>query len=214
VCVLVVLITARCQRSSRSPAAVEPPARGAYRPGHLRDAATQPLAVTADRQDHAADRSADRDPPLTPDLEQRLRAAATVRVVAPRPAGDAAPPPRGSLPPAEEASRRQALTRWTAAAQRQLDGCVARPQPLRQPVRLDVFFSPPVEGTGYVAQQLSPAAIAVPPDDLRRLWRDTDPDALQVCIERLRMQALAVPAAAGVAPRTLPASVEAVVVTL
>jgi hypothetical protein len=124
------------------------------------------------------------------------------------------PPPADPLSPEAEAQHRQALTGWQHEVQRLLDDCVARPAALRQPVTLNVLLVPPPEGSELAVQQLSPAVVSIPPAELRRLWRDTDPDGLQVCLDRVRALALAVPIAPGASARVLPASAEPLLVRL
>jgi hypothetical protein len=141
----------------------------------------------------------------------------TVMTVPPplRPGQASIPPPStGPGAPEAEGQRQLALVGWKSEAQRVLDNCVARPEAMRQPVALDVVFAPPTGGTGYTPQLLSPVAISVPAHELRRLWRDTDPDALQACIDRIRSLPLAVPPARGAVAQALPASAERVLVTL
>jgi hypothetical protein len=138
-----------------------------------------------------------------------------VTVPPPSPPGQAAiPPPPGPGSPEAERERQLAVIDWRAEAQRLLDGCVARPDALRQPVALNVVFAPIPETTGYVPQRLSPVAISIPVHELRRLWRDTDPDALQGCIDRVRSLTLAVPLGPNAPAQALPASTEGVLVTL
>jgi hypothetical protein len=124
------------------------------------------------------------------------------------------PPPVGPSSPEREGQRQLALIGWKAEAQQHLDSCVARPETMRQPVAHHVVFAPPPSGTGYAPQQLSPVAISVPVPELRRLWRDTDPDALQVCIDRIRTLTLAVPPGHDAIAQALPASMESVLVKL
>jgi hypothetical protein len=189
-------------------------ARGAYRPDLQRQASAikrPALAASPGTNPGTGDDA------LPPELEQRLRAAMTVMTVPPPvPPGQAPPPPPPSGPasPGVEAQRQIALIGWKAEAQHLLDDCVARPEALRQPVALDVIFAPPPSGAGYTPQQLAPVAISVPVHELRRLWRDTDPDALQGCIDRMRGMALAVPQARNAPAQALPASAESVLVKL
>ncbi|HWO23079.1 MAG TPA: hypothetical protein VNO30_30265 [Kofleriaceae bacterium] len=188
----------------------ERPALGAYRP-NAGPRAGAPAQRGAERAaaGHAEE-------PLTPELEARLRAAAHVATVpAPTPSG-AAPslPPAGPPSPELEALRHQALTGWQRQAQQLLDGCVARPAAKRRPVALSVAFAPPMAASGPALQELAPMAVSMPPDELRRLWRDTDPDALQGCLDQVRALALSVPAAAKSPAQVLPPATETVLVQL
>jgi len=124
------------------------------------------------------------------------------------------PPPAGPVSPERETQRQIALVGWTAEAQRMLDRCVARGEAERSPVALDVWFAPAAGAAGSSAQQLSPVAISVPVEALRRLWNDTDPDALQACVDRLRTLDLVVPASGRGPVQPLSASAESVLVTL
>jgi hypothetical protein len=153
-----------------------------------------------------------------PELERRLHAArSTVAVPAPRPpdpAGhptDPAPPP---LSPEQHAARQIALAGWAEDAQHMLDDCLARPAAQRRSVALAVMFAPVTSRGDAAAAQLSPVAISVPVEDLRRLWRDTQPDALDDCLERVRGLGLAVRHAPGASSDALVASAETVVVAL
>jgi hypothetical protein len=187
---------------SSSPSAGQeerPRLRGAYRPGAVRGPheATQPGAGVAT--------TSSVDGALSPRLEERLRAAAHVATMpASTPPGALPPlPSTGPLPPGVEAGRHRALAGWQTQAQQLLDECVARPAPERKPVALDVVFAsrPAVGGT---AAQLAPVAVSIPPHELRRLWRDTDPDELQGCLERMRALPLpALPAPRGAAQASL-----------
>lgn len=208
-CAVVALVG--LDRSAPAPAPAghgERRATGAYRPSGARGLhePAQPRAGAAEGAEDA----------LSPELEARLRAAshvATVPVATP----SGAPPP---LPPSEplspegEAQRHLALTGWQQQAQQLLDECVARPTAQRRPVPLGVFFAPPPVADGLAVQQLSPVAVSMPPDELRRLWRDTDPDELQGCLDRMRMLALSVPAASTTPALVLPAAMETVLVQL
>jgi hypothetical protein len=107
-----------------------------------------------------------------------------------------------------------AVVGWQVDAQRHLDRCVARPEALRQHVALEVIFAPPSSNKGYLEQELVPVVIVAPATALRRLWRDTDPDALQRCLDDLRASALTVPAVHDEPAQPLPASAESVVVSL
>jgi hypothetical protein len=203
--ILALLISGR----SRPPAEQgERRAIGAYRPGggHRPYASGPPRAGAAERTEGA----------LSPELEERLRAAAHVATVPATTSSGAPPPlpPTGPLPPEVQARRDQALTGWQLQAQQLLDGCVARPAAERRPVPLDVIFAPAAAANGLTVQQLSPMAVSVPPHELRRLWRDTDPDELQRCLDRVRTLALSVPAASKTSAQVLPAAMETVLVQL
>ena len=214
VCLLGILLATRCSPSSRPSSPSGRPAehqpRGAYRPDPHRQESTTTRAELVARPGTSQGE-------LSPALEQRLRAAMTVMTVPPPPPPGQAyrpSPPIGPGSPEREGQRQLALIGWKAEAQRHLDDCVARPEAMRQPVALQVVFAPPPSGSGYIPQQLSPVAISVPVHELRRLWRDTDPDALQVCIDRIRSVTLAVSPAHGAPAQALPASTETVLVTL
>jgi len=198
-------------RQARPPTpAGEHPAVGAYRPnaGPRAGEAAWPGAERA-----AAGRA---EEPLSPELEARLRAAAHVETVpAPTPSGAPPPlPPTGPLPPELEAQRHQALIGWQRQTQQLLDDCVARPMTARRPVMLNVAFAPPVTASGPAVQELAPMAVSMPPDELRRLWRDTDPDALQGCLAQVRTLALSVSTAARSPAQVLPPAMETVLVQL
>lgn len=148
----------------------------------------------------------DGDDELTPELKMRLEAASNIVTV---PAPGYVPPPTAELTPAISADIDRALPTWASEAQRSLDRCVGRPEAARKEVHLSVMFTPsvtapPAPGAAPpIPTSLSPAYVAVHPDDLRRLWKDTDPDALQSCIDQLRIQELPVVSthiAAGLAP--------------
>jgi hypothetical protein len=212
VCLLGIVLAMRCSRPSQPPSrSAEHQPRGAYRPDLHRS-----VSVSAPTRTEPATRSGASDGDLSPELEQRLRAAMTVMTVPPPPppGQPAMPPPSAPVSPEREAQRQLALIDWKAEAQRLLDGCVARPEALRQPVALNVVFAPISDGTGYVPQRLSPVAISVPGHELRRLWHDTDPDALQGCIDGIRSLTLAVSPAPNAPAQALPASTESVLVRL
>jgi hypothetical protein len=210
-CLAGILLSLRCSTTAQSPshAASQPP-RGAYRPElrrvHVPDPVRSPPtgAVHGDRNDDE----------LSPELQQRLRAAMTIMTVpAAIPTGQTRPPlPTGPVSPEAQAQRQMALHAWKAEVQRHVDDCVARPAPLRQPVALAVIFAPLLGDAEYVPQQLSPAVVSVPVQELRRLWRDTDPDALQECVDRIRMMTLAVPTARNAPAQALPGAVETVLI--
>lgn len=134
-------------------------------------------------------------------------------VPAPLPPGQASPP-SGPLSAEANAQRQAALVDWRANVQQHMDRCVRRPASLRQPVALTVFFAPPLDDAGYTPQRLSAALISVPARDLRRLWRDTDPDALQECVDRIRTMPLVVTPARNTAAQALPTAVESVLLDL
>lgn len=212
----------------------EPPkhSTGAYRPGQHRawaersagPAGASPTSVSAGE---AADGHAtgdpgsaaapadggdlDEDEALPPELEARLQAAARISTVAPP---GAPPPPPGSLPPESQIARQEAMVSWQRQVQLLLDRCVARPAELRKPTPLDVILTPPQRGSALAEQLLAPAAVSLPPDELRRLWRDTDPDALDQCLHEVRALALAITPLPGATARVMPASFERLVVSL
>lgn len=200
--------------SDRSRRTAEPGERhvvGAYRP----DGARRPHEAPRPR---AGERAADA---LSPQLEERLRAAAHVTTAPAPPSGAPTPlTPTAPLPPAVEAERQRALSGWQAQAQKLLDECVARPAAVRGPVVLDVFFAPASApalasaSTSAAAPRLSPALVSVPQHELRRLWRDTDPDELQGCLDRVRTLALSARDASKATGQVWPASREAVLVQL
>lgn len=148
----------------------------------------------------------------SPALEQRLRAAMTVMTVPASPPADQTATPFRVAPvsPEQETQRRIALIGWAAEAQRMLDDCVARPEPQRRPVELDVLFAP-LAGAG---DPMAAVAISVPVQELRRLWHDTDPDALQGCMDQIRSLGLVVPPVGAAPVLPLSASAESVLVTL
>ncbi len=126
------------------------------------------------------------------ELQRRLEAAKQVISV---PATGQPPPTPGraavgggarALPPEVEAQRQVALTRWQSAAQTLLSECVTRPEQARQPLAVEVSFAPAPRAEGEARQVFIPEWIAVPPPELQRLWKDTDPDVLQDCLERAR----------------------------
>ncbi|HSK04512.1 MAG TPA: hypothetical protein VK932_24825 [Kofleriaceae bacterium] len=209
VCAVVVVIVALLTPDHAPPPADqgERRATGTYRPGgtHRPHAVVRSRAGGAERGDEEA---------LSPELEARVRAAAHV-ATAPAPTSSGAPlPPTGPLPPDVQAEHQQALTGWQAQAQALLDACVARPAAERKPVPLDIFFAPPPEGNGLAAQQLSPVAVSVPLHELQRLWRDTDPDELQGCLDQVRTLALPVATPPKMAAQVLPASMATLLVQL
>ncbi len=208
---LVAYVTSDGSRPPAEPGVRDTP--GAHRDERARRAhgLAQPRPGTADAADGV----------LSPELELRLRAAAHVETLpGPRPAGapPAPPPPTGPLPPELVAQRHVALAGWRAQAQALLDECVARPAAERRPVPLDVHFAPwPAPAMdGPAVPRLAPAAVSVPPHELRRLWQDTDPDELQACLERVRTLALPLPAGpeAPAQAQASPAAIETVLVQL
>jgi hypothetical protein len=205
-CVVGVVVALRCAPSA------QPPGPGA---GHAARAAQPGRAWRGLASDHPALPDPG-DAAVAAALDRRQRAAMlVVTAPAPLPPGQAPPlPPIGPRSPEADLERRRALIGWQVRAQRLLDDCVARPASTREPVALDVMFAPPRSATGHVPQQLTPAAISVPVHALQRLWRDTDPDALQGCLDRLRSLELAVPAARNDPPQALSASAESVLVKL
>lgn len=218
-CACAVLVAVGLLTVDRARPAAEPAPRhaaGAYRPAGERRLHGPAQSRLAHPRAGAA---ANTDGALPPELEERLRAAAHLETVpAPRPAGAPAvpPPPTGPLPPEVEAQRHVALAAWRVQAQQLLDECVARPAAERRPVPLDVHFAP---GPGPAPDGpdvplLAPAAVSVPPHELRRLWQDTDPDELQACLERVRTLALAVPAGPVAPAQAPPPAMETVLVQL
>lgn len=206
---------------------------GAYRPGQHRAWAEQSAGPAgASSPSASADAAADDtstgvsgaasergdggdlydDEALPPELEARLQAAARISTVAPP--GAPPPPPPGSLPPESQIARQEAMVSWQRQVQLLLDRCVARPAELRKPTPLDVILTPPQRGSALAEQLLAPAAVSLPPDELRRLWRDTDPDALDQCLHEVRALALAITPLPGATARVMPASFERLVVSL
>ncbi len=192
----------------------------AYQP-KWRERRAQERQSTSTPQEPAAPGSSEGggegDDELTPELQRRLEAASHVVTV---PVPGYVPPPMAELTPAIAADLQRSVPAWASEAQRSLDRCVGRPAAARQDVHLSVMFTPSVTAPAApgaappIPSSLSPAYVAVHPDDLRRLWRDTDPDALQGCLDQLRIQALQVESthiAAGLAP---PAMHESVMVKL
>lgn len=155
----------------------------------------------------SSDHADGEDDALSPELEARLQAAASV-VTVPAQLGAPLPPPAGSLPPEAEVARHRAMIEWEAQVQQLLDRCVARPKDLRQPAEIRVILAAPVTAAGLAPQQLAPVAVTLPVDDLRRLWNDTDPDALQGCLDQVRTLAIAVPPPPNGSARVMPSSFE------
>ncbi len=195
----------------------------AYRPTWRERVRASSLAHEASQGGAAATMESESDDPeaLSPELEERLRAAAHVVSVPPP---GYSPPPQAEMTAELAAELQLAVSSWTAQAQRQLDQCVGRPKSARQPVQLSIMFAPntavPVPPSPSAAPgsppppSLTPAYVAVMPDDLRRLWKDTDPNALQICLDQLRIQPLTLTTARlapGLAP---PSSQESVLVQL
>ncbi|RKH04854.1 hypothetical protein [Corallococcus carmarthensis] len=146
-------------------------------------------------------------------LRRRLEAAQ--QVVSVPPAGRM-PSAAGaqSLPPQVEAQRQAALLGWKQAAQRLMDSCAARPKELRQPVALEVGFAPRPGGAGASAWTFTPDWIAIPPPELQRLWKDTDPDKLQACLDRARSLSLEVSVPGDTPAHDAPLFAESVLVQL
>ena len=143
---------------------------------------------------------------------QRRRLEAAQQVISVPPPGQR--PSLGepqSLPPQVEAQRQAALLDWKQATQRLLDSCTGRPRELRQPVALQVGFSP---RPGTSALTFTPDWISIPPPELQRLWKDTDPDKLQACLDRARNQPLEVPVPGDTPVRDAPLFSESVLVQL
>jgi len=206
--------------SHPSPEQAEPAVTGAYRRATARpEQKAQPSlpareaeAVGSTTSATAPSATARDDKPLSPELEERLR---TMTHIATQPARSGTPlPPSDPLSPELERTRREALTGWQVQVQQLLDRCIARPEALRQPATLDVMFVPASTANGLVAQLLSPGAVSLPVTELRRLWQDTDPDALQACLDQVRMQALSVPAPPKTPARVLPVALETLRVAL
>lgn len=70
---------------------------------------------------------------------------------------------------------------------------MGRSELARQPVALLVAFAPAPRAPGERLQVFTPEWLVVPPRELQRLWKDTDPDMLQACLGRARGQPLSVP---------------------
>lgn len=207
-CAIVGIIALRPSGSPKpSPAQGEQRTVGAYQPDKLDVERRSPTATGS-----SATLIGHTERKLTPELEERLRAAAHVSTV-PAPGLTGAQPtgrPAEPLSPEAEAQRQQALVGWKLQVQQLLDQCVARPAAQRRPTILNVSFASAPAASGATMQQVSPVAVSLPPHELQRLWHDTDPDGLQECIDRVRMLPLAVPVAA----HALPASMESLPVQL
>jgi len=221
-CVFGVVAMLLIANRSRSPSLqAEPSGTGAYRRPTARleskaqaslPASAAEATASATSGTSAASARASGDQQLSPELEERLR---TMTHIATQPARSGAPlPPSEPVSPELERTRREALIGWQAQVQQLLDRCVARPEALRQPATLDVMFAPPATADGLAAQLLSPVAVSLPATELRRLWQDTDPDALQACLDQVRTQALSVPAPPKTATRVLPVAQEILRVAL
>lgn len=213
--VIAALLIANLSRPS--PTQAEPAVTGAYRRPTARPERKAQPSLPAREADAGAARSATSaavpgDKPLSPELEERLR---TTTHIATQPARSGTPlPPSEPLSPELERTRREALIGWQVQVQQLLDRCIARPEALRQPATLDVMFAPASAANGLVAQELSPVTVSLPATELRRLWQDTDPDALQACLDQVRMQALSVPAPSKTLARVLPVALETLRVAL
>ena len=59
-----------------------------------------------------------------------------------------------------------------------------------------------------------PDWILVPPTELQRLWQDTNPDKLQVCLDRTRGLTMAVPLPGDALAQDFPLAVESVLVQI
>jgi hypothetical protein len=205
--------------SSLSSSASSQGSSTAYRPGWRERVRASSRAQGATSPDVVAATGDNGDPDaLPPELEERLLADSHVVSVPPP---GYSPPPQAEMTPALAAELQRAVSVWTAQAQQQLDRCVGRPRSARQPVQLSVMFAPPTGAPAPPAADaapgsapppsLAPAYVAVRPDDLRRLWRDTDPDALQSCLDQLRVQLLTLTTAhiaTGLAPPSSQQSVQ------
>lgn len=190
---------------------------GAYRPDRLSRAAASERGATA-----SAAAAGGQEDELPPELEARLRAAAHVSAVPAPTATPGVPPSTDPLSPEDQARRQQALVGWKLQAQQVLDECVARPAAERRPVMLNVIFAPdPAPAATQVAapaaatvRQLSPVAVSLPPPELRRLWRDTDPDELQGCLEHIRTLALPMPVTPNAVAQVPPPLMETLLVQI
>lgn len=146
-------------------------------------------------------------------MRDRLEAAQQVVSVPPagrRPSAVGAQ----SLPPQVEAQRQVALQGWKHAAQQLMDSCTARPKAARQPVALEVGFAPRPRSTGASAWTFTPDWISIPPPELQRLWKDTEPDKLQSCLDRARSLPLEVPVPGDTPGHDAPFFAESVLVQL
>lgn len=152
-------------------------------------------------------------------LQRRLEAAKQVISV---PASGRPPAPgrarsggrAPTLPPEVEAQRQVALTGWRSAAQALLSECVARPEQARQPLAMEVSFAPAPRAEGEARQVFTPEWIAVPPPELQRLWKDTDPDTLQGCLDRARALTFEVSLPSGSSDHDVPVFAESVSIRL
>lgn len=111
-------------------------------------------------------------------------------------------------------ARHGALIGWQDQIQLVLDRCVARPERLRQATTLEVVFAPSATAEGPAPQLLSPVVVLLADDALRRLWQDTDPDALQGCLDQVRAHALSVPPPPKMPAQVLPVAHETLRVVL
>jgi hypothetical protein len=219
--VLLALLVSGSSRTTGPKLASTSAPSGAYRPS-LRAAWTQarssepspsPASQAGDAAATSDAAAEDDDDALPPELQARLRAAAHVATV-PAQAGAPLPPSADSLPPEAQIARHQAMIGWQTQVQQLLDRCVARPQDLRQPAEIQIVLAPPLTDAGLAPQQLAPVAVSLPAAELRRLWQDTDPDALQGCLDQVRTLAIAVPPPPNSFARVMPGSFESLRVQL
>lgn len=143
-------------------------------------------------------------------LRRRMEAAEQVISVPPPGQRPSLSEPQ-SLPPQVEAQRQSALLDWKQATQRLLDSCTGRPRELRRPVALQVGFAPRPGDTGLT---FTPDWISIPPPELQRLWKDTDPEKLQACLDRARTLPLEVTVPGDLPARDAPHFAESVLVQL
>ncbi|WP_375754456.1 hypothetical protein [Corallococcus exercitus] len=199
--------------------APEPPAR-APSPVRAAPVTARPEPASAPEASASVTPAPPPDAPVTAaqaeaEAALRRRLEAAQQVVAVPPAGQA-PPAMGTqpLPPQVEAQRQVALQDWKHAAQQLMDTCAARPKESRQPVALEVGFAPRPRGTGASTWTFTPDWISVPPPELQRLWKDTDPEKLQACLDRARNLPLEVPVPGGTPAHDAPLFAESVLVQL
>lgn len=193
---------------------------GAYRPGQrgawaARARGEAPAQAAAERNEGEEFEDGDEmgAESLPPEWQARLRAAAHVSVV-PAGASGARPPSPESVPAALHTARLRAMPEWQKQVQALLDRCVARPAQLRKETSLSVILAPPLAAGGLAPQLLSPASVSLSSDELRRLWRDTDPDALDGCLQEVRGLALAIAQPPGTRAQVMPVAFEHLLVQL
>ncbi len=147
-------------------------------------------------------------------LQRRLEASKQTLSVPP---SGRVPPTRGrplasSMPPEVEMHRQAALSGWKRTAQALMSSCVVRPQQARQQLAVEVAFSPMPRAQGEYQQVFRPEWIAVPPHELQRLWKDTNPDRLQECLNRTRSLPLEVPLSGDAQAHDFPVFVESLLI--